>query len=227
MTLKIKGFIIVFFSLASSLSFGQSKKEIIEILNSKIDSLTIKFETERSGNTQKIKELSTTIVGLEDKISGLSTALKTANDNLTKAELQAKQLTAELNLQLNKLQKSEQLGIAKNDSLILLKKKLDDVESLDKPASEKNYIRAKYVRFEIGDLPHDIFIDDQGNEYDFMVNRSKDYALSISVKGGEETINPVYKGKTFDIFFKKEKMDLLGWGEATDVEVLYKLILVK
>ena len=226
MTIQIRSFIIVFFSLISSLSFGQSKKEVIEILNSKIDSLTIKFETERSNHTQKIKEFSATILGLEDKITGLNAALKAANDNLTKVELQAKQLTTELNLQKNKLQKSEQLLTAKNDSLILLTNKLNDFESLEKPAAEKNYIRAKYVDFGVGDLVHDIFKDDQGNEYDFMINRSKDYELSIVSKAGDEIINPKYKGKTFDIFFKKEKHDMLGLGEVWDVDVIYKLILV-
>ncbi len=227
MTIKIRTFIIVLFSLISSLSFGQSKKEVIEILSAKIDSLTSKIDQERNIHTQKNKELSTTIAGLEDKISGLNASLKAVNDNLTKGELQAKQLTTELNLQKNKLQKSEQLVTLKNDSLILLTKKLYDFESLDKPAAEKNYIRANYLDFGVGDLYHFTFKDDKGNEYDFMNNQSKDYELYITTKGGDEIINPKYKGKTFDIFFKKEKMDLLGWGNVEDVEVLYKLILVK
>jgi hypothetical protein len=226
MTIKIRTFIIVLFSLVSSLSFGQSKKEVIEILSAKVDSLTSKIDQERNIHTQKNKELSTTITGLEDKISGLNTSLKAVNDNLTKVELQAKQLTAELNLQKNKLQKSEQLVTLKNDSLILLKKEFDDFKALDQPAAEKNYVRAKYVDFGVGDLVHDIFKDDKGNEYDFMINRSKDYELSIVSKAGDEIINPKYKGKTFDIFFKKEKYDLLGSGNVEDVDVIYKLILV-
>ena len=226
MTIKIRTCIIVLFSLVSSLSFGQSKKEVIEILSAKIDSLTSKIDQERNIYTQKNKELATTIAGLEDKISGLNAALKAANDNLTKVELQAKQLSAELNLQKNKLQKSEQLVTLKNDSLVLLKKEFDDFKALEQPAAEKNYIRAKYVDFGVGDLMHHIFKDDKGNDYDFMINRSKDYNLSISVKGEEEIINPKYKGKTFDIFFKKEKHDMLGYGEVWDVDVIYKLVLV-
>ena len=226
MTIKIRTFIIVLFSLVSSLSFGQSKKEVIEILSAKVDSLTSKIDQERNIHTQKNKELSTTITGLEDKISGLNASLKAVNDNLTKVELQAKQLTAELSLQKNKLQKSEQLVTLKNDSLILLKKEFDDFKALDQPAAEKNYVRAKYVDFGVGDLYHFIFKDEKGNEYDFMNNQSKDYELYITAKGGDVIINSKYKGKTFDIFFKKEKMDLLGWGNIEDVEVLYKLVLV-
>jgi hypothetical protein len=205
MTIQIRSFIIVLFCFASSLAYGQSKKEVIELLTNKIDSLTSKIELERSNHTQKIKEFSATIVGLEDKITGLNAALKAANDNLTKVELQAKQLATELNLQKNKLQKSEQLVFAKNDSLIFLTNKLNDFESLEKPTAEKNYIRAKYVDFGVGDLVHFIFKDDKGNEYDFMINRSKDYNLSISVKGGEEIINPNIKGKPSISFSKKKK----------------------
>jgi hypothetical protein len=85
------------------------------------------------------------------------------------------------------------------------------------------YTRAKYTDYVVGDVEHFVFISNGGNELNFSGNKETAYELE---KGSD--INTKFKGKTFDVFYKTEVVDLgtPGPGEQ-EIDVIYKLILIK
>lgn len=104
--------------------------------------------------------------------------------------------------------------------------KANEIESLK---AKYKYLRAKLVSVDQGDLIHHIFKDENGKEHDFMLIEDRSYNLSVPGKSDEYSIdvNPKYKNKYFDIFYKVEKHDLLGWGTKESCDVVKKLILVE
>jgi predicted RNase H-like nuclease (RuvC/YqgF family) len=120
-------------------SFAQSKKEQIEILENRVDSLNNVLSAERSSNDRKVEELNTKITNLESQISSLSSQItnlegqvsdlkNNLNDNIkqlneSKSEISQKQI---------KINELNTLAQSKADSLVLLKNELAKF----KPASK-------------------------------------------------------------------------------------------
>ena len=65
-----------FILFLANLGFAQSKKEQIEVLNTRIDSLNQVLQSERTFNSDKIKGLNSTVIKLESEISNLKNSLK-------------------------------------------------------------------------------------------------------------------------------------------------------
>lgn len=90
---------------------------------------------------------------------------------------------------------------------------------------QKNYkhLRGKYIKYLFGDVDHWIFRGENGIEYDFMRNKDQSYSLLY----GDE-INPTFKNKSFDVFYKSENVDFGNPGPGIqEALVIYKLKLVK
>jgi len=122
-------------------------------------------------------------------------------------------LVEKANIKLEKLAEAERIE---------KEKEREKERILDKLKAKYLHVRGEYVRFAIGDVIHYIFKDEKGLEYNFMMMRDETYTLDV----GDE-INPRYKGKSFDIFYKTEEHDILGWGDLMEIDVVYKMILVK
>ncbi len=110
---------LIFFLLflQTGASFSQSKKEQIEILKSRADSLNAILANERNANSQKVQEHNSTIANLESQISSLSSALNTIKVNLTKKELENNLLNNDLNLKKQELVLLQSQLKTKTDSL--------------------------------------------------------------------------------------------------------------
>jgi uncharacterized protein (TIGR02145 family) len=137
--------IYFFLSIAflTGISFSQSKKEQIEILTNRVDSLHNVVNSERKINndkTNQINSLNAKIVGLESdisnlnkKLSGLETDKKELNNqisanktNLTAKEQELKDLRVELN--------------GKLDSLELIRAELTKLKPAPKPVVTNNTV---------------------------------------------------------------------------------------
>jgi hypothetical protein len=88
-------FLIISFSFIN-LTFSQSKKEHIEILNKKIDSLNRVISNERNLNSENVNSLNLNILNLENQISNLETEKSTLNDNIVKLKKELKIKTDEI-----------------------------------------------------------------------------------------------------------------------------------
>jgi uncharacterized protein (TIGR02145 family) len=118
-THKIYSYIIFFLSFTS---FSQSKKEQIEILTIRVDSLNRVIGNERSSNQNKINELNSGVTKLESQITGLSSKLTTLNRELqdSKEDILKKQKEiVENQIVISKLQSELKI---KSDSLEIVKK---------------------------------------------------------------------------------------------------------
>jgi hypothetical protein len=107
---------------------------------------------------------------------------------------------------------------------------LNEKEKLLNDLKQKyTHIRAKYIDFDSGDLAHYIFEGEDGKQYDFCDIDDKAYDLIVDDRnsGDGVSINKNYRGKTFDIFYKIEKVDLYPPNPPADVEVVKKMILVE
>ena len=95
--------------------------------------------------------------------------------------------------------------------------------TLDSLKAIYSHRRLTYESFEWGDLLHFGFVDEKGEHYDISVIEDYSYELL----GDNDVANPAYVGKTFDIFYKVEKRDLMDWGEEYDYDVVKHMILVE
>lgn len=94
--------------------------------------------------------------------------------------------------------------------------------------SEYEKIRARYIDFSFGDLPHYIFKTTDGEkEVDFAQNKDNKIALEIDDAHADQGIgiNTAMKGKIFDVYYKNEKITPAGWDEddAMDGMIIYRL----
>ena len=116
--------ITLFFSL---IGYSQSKKEQIETLSNKVDSLNQVLESERSISNKKNDELNSTIDNLENKVSSL-------NLNINNLTSEFKVIKSEYIIEINEQQKeisNLQVQLKSNiDSLLYLKSELAKVKLL-------------------------------------------------------------------------------------------------
>jgi len=74
--------LLIFFFFLFSFVFSQSKKQQIEILNKKMDSLNQILRSERNSNFDKVNSLNNSIVNLENRISNLKIQITKHNDSI-------------------------------------------------------------------------------------------------------------------------------------------------
>ncbi len=140
---------IIFFAILTSVSFvfSQSKKEQIEILTNRADSLKNLLSSERNTNAQKISGLENTISQLNQKITGFETQISSLNTQVSrlsadfqssKTETASKQ--QELNIKQQELNiKQQELNTlnaklqSKTDSLVIVRAELEKLKPAPKP----------------------------------------------------------------------------------------------
>jgi hypothetical protein len=100
---------------------------------------------------------------------------------------------------------------------------------LEKLKAKYKHVRAKFVSVDAGDLIHHVFRTEKGKEIDFNIIDDNTFDLTIDDPSSDSgiAINRKYKNKYFDIFYKVEKHDLLGWGTKENCDVVKKMILVE
>lgn len=123
--IRNKKTILFFLLLNSSISMAQSKKDQIETLKLRIDSLNSVIYVERNSSSQNILNLDSKISVLEAKIDSLSLMLKNNKDSLYKKELEC----SNFNTTFGKI----------NNDLAILETRLDSL----KKSSIKEYRRNK------------------------------------------------------------------------------------
>ncbi len=111
-------FLILFTSVLNS--FCQSKKEQIEILNKRIDSLNQILISERNESLQKIKEFTEKTATLEEQILALNSTLNKTKSELTQMHLNLKTANEQL------LNKSMEIKVLENQ----INEKVDSLEKL-------------------------------------------------------------------------------------------------
>jgi uncharacterized protein (TIGR02145 family) len=117
----MKSFFTFSLLLLSYNSFSQSKKEQIEILTNRMDSLNRVLDSERISNQNKIIELNSAVTKLESQIAALSGNLTTLNKELQDSKdliLKKQKEIVENQRVISKLQSELKI---KSDSLEILK----------------------------------------------------------------------------------------------------------
>jgi hypothetical protein len=114
-------YLIVFLLFKSGLTFSQSKKEQIEILKNRVDSLNMIINNERSFNIQSVIEKDAKITSLESKISTYKEANNSLQLNLQIKELDINNKNNELNFKKQEIEKLMIQVKIKADSLTYYK----------------------------------------------------------------------------------------------------------
>lgn len=123
--------ILIPLTFISGLIFAQTKKEQIEILNSRVDSLSSVLASEREIRNTKETALNLQIGNLESAISGLQSDLREAEDRVKQKEQENKGLNVVLNDQSVQISDLKfQLKI-KSDSLVSLLTEIGNREASD------------------------------------------------------------------------------------------------
>jgi hypothetical protein len=134
---------LVFLTLGFNSVSGQSKKEIIQYLQFKIDSMSSVFAELTQNQNLRIKSFEDEIIDLQKTKTDLNTTIKKLRDSLLiiNAELFSKNKIVEVNEDINN-QLKKQITFIENEQKglqIHLKKLLDSLEKLDfKTASQLN-----------------------------------------------------------------------------------------
>jgi len=117
-------------------SFSQSKKEQIEILNKRVDSLTqvVSSKDKRiNDQTSQINSLNSTITSLEGKITSLNSNVGKLNSEVQSLTSDSKNKQQELNQKKEEINRLELQIKTKSDSLTLLKGELEKLKPIVKP----------------------------------------------------------------------------------------------
>lgn len=123
----MKKTILFFLLLNTSISMAQSKKEQIETLKLRLDSLNSVIYVERNSSNHNITNLNSKISVLEIKIDSLSFILKNNKDNLQKKELELNNL----NVKYGKINKDLALLETRLDSFKKVQPK--NIEEINNP----------------------------------------------------------------------------------------------
>ncbi len=123
----MKKLILFIVLLNTSILIAQSKKEQIETLNLRIDSLNSLIYLERNTSSQNILNLNSKMSVLEYKIDSLSLKLKNNKDSLYKKELEC----SNLNIKFSKINNDLSFLETKLDSL--KKAQLKNIEEINNP----------------------------------------------------------------------------------------------
>jgi len=134
--MKIFYFLSIFF--LTGLSFSQSKKEQIEQLINRVDSLNQVLSTERSASSQKVSEFNATISNLESKISTLNATISNLNLELQTSKADASSKQTELNSKQQEITNLQAQVKQKTDSLALVLAELEKLKPTPKPVVSNN-----------------------------------------------------------------------------------------
>jgi uncharacterized protein (TIGR02145 family) len=134
--MKIFYFLSIFFLTA--ISFSQSKKEQIEQLTNRVDSLNQVLSSERSTSSQKVSEFNATISNLESKISSLNATISNLNLELQTSKADASSKQAELNSKQQEITNLLAQVKQKTDSLALVLAELEKLKPTPKPVVSNN-----------------------------------------------------------------------------------------
>jgi uncharacterized protein (TIGR02145 family) len=159
--MKIFCFLSIFFLIG--LSFSQSKKEQIEQLTNRVDSLNQVLSSERSTSSQKVSEFNATISNLESKISSLNTTISnlteisstlqskivglesdisTLNKKISSLEADKKELNTKVNGLTNELSTNKTNLAAKDQELNNLQSELNiKIDSLNLLRTESTNLK--------------------------------------------------------------------------------------
>jgi len=121
------------FTVTCFMTYSQSKKEQIEILANRVDSLNRVVGEERSLNQNKINELNSTVTKLEGQIAALSSNLTKLNQELQDSKdviLKKQKEIVENQIEISRLQsalkiKSDSLDLIRDISMELESQKVD------------------------------------------------------------------------------------------------------
>jgi uncharacterized protein (TIGR02145 family) len=125
-------FLLSFFLLAG-ISYSQSKKEQIELLINRLDSLNQVLSSERSASSQKVSEFNATISNLESKISSLNATISNLNLELQTSKTDASSKQTELNSKQQEITNLQAQVKQKTDSLALVRAELEKLKPAPKP----------------------------------------------------------------------------------------------
>ena len=129
----MKVFLFLSSFLLAGVTFSQSKKEQIEQLTIRVDSLKSVLSNERNTNAQKVSSLENSVTQLNQKITGFETQIASLNTQVSKlsADLQtSKTETASKQQEISNFQ--AQLK-AKKDSLEIVRAELEKLKPAPKP----------------------------------------------------------------------------------------------
>lgn len=133
-SIRMRSFLLIFCLLIVGLHHAQSKKEQIEILNKRVDSLNEVVGSERKinlDNATKISEFTNTITNLESSISSL-------NANVSKLTSELQQTKTESATKTQDLAKLQAQLKTKTDSLVLILGELEKLKPAPKPVVNNN-----------------------------------------------------------------------------------------
>jgi hypothetical protein len=145
---KMKKIIFTLLLFQVGVSFAQSKKEQIEILNLRKDSLNNVLENERKINIVTVQECKSAIDMAQNQISLLRAEVKKGNDNFDQIKQENVQLKSNLGAQLNEI----------NDLKLQLKNKSDVIASIegmkgvDSKIGEEKELIVKFTNIIFGDM---------------------------------------------------------------------------
>jgi len=129
----------IFFLLSVCNTFSQSKKEQIELLTTRVDSLKERLQTEKNSNlekTSKISELNTKVNDLKTQVTKLNSEIETQKKEFDKDNLDLKSFQNQVKI--------------KNDSILILKNELDKIQFPKKDTLKQNSLLKEYKSVVIG-----------------------------------------------------------------------------
>jgi uncharacterized protein (TIGR02145 family) len=124
--------------LLVGITFSQSKKEQIEQLNYRVDSLKSIISAERDTNSQKISLFENTIKQLNQKIIGFEAQISLLNTNVSKLSSDLQTSNAERSSKQQEISNLQAQLQTKKDSLILLRVELEKLKPAPKPVVSNN-----------------------------------------------------------------------------------------
>jgi outer membrane murein-binding lipoprotein Lpp len=135
--IPMKTILVLSYIILSYYTFSQSKKEQIEILTNRVDSLNLVLGSERSYNINKINELNTTIKSLKSQINELTINVSKLSKDLQESKAENQKNKEEFDLQKKEISTLNVKLNAKTDSLEFIYSELKKIEIQNSKKSSK------------------------------------------------------------------------------------------
>ena len=123
--------LVILTLILSYTSFSQSKKEQIEILTVRVDSLNQIIGSERSSNVNKLNELNSATTKLESQIADLTGELTKLDIELKDRKTDSISKQKELKTKQQEIVRLQTVLKVKSDSIDFIKKKIKEIRKVD------------------------------------------------------------------------------------------------
>jgi hypothetical protein len=98
---------------------------------------------------------------------------------------------------------------------------------VDLVAEDPNTFKATFIGFQLGDVPHFMFKDESGKDWDFTSSMITNFTFEVEMESGDLGPDPKLLNKTFMIKYETKEEQMYADGPIGEVKRIIEATLVE